>query len=150
MTLTPGHFIVLGIVLLLALFLIWGMWELGMVLRRKVVAGQLTESRAQTYLGLWGIVTSLTLPSVVAFANRNRWFGFELNALNAVFVIMGLLLIGIVVQVLAYMLFTLSVRRTKPTAEKFVAVPPVLTMPMVSDEVSSETSSPPSSDSESD
>ncbi len=110
---TPGHFIVLGIVLLLALFLIWGLWELGMVLKRKVVAGQVTEARAQTYLGLLGIVTSLALPGSVIAANRNGWFGFEVSALNAVFIVMGLLLAGISVQVLAYFLFAFSLSRGK-------------------------------------
>lgn len=113
MLLTPGHFIVLGIVLLLALFLIWGMWELGMVLKRKVVAGQITETRGQAYLGLSGIITSLALPVFVVGAHRNHWFGFGLNEVDVVFVVMGLLLFGIVVQVLAYMLFSLSVSHKK-------------------------------------
>lgn len=119
MPLTQAHFIILGIVLLLALCLIFGIWETGVALKKKVLAGKLTVSRAQFLLGLPGLLASLVLPGVVLGANRGRWFGFEMNMMGALFAIMGALLFGMLIQLVAYMVFSVAVSGKSPkTATK--------------------------------
>ncbi len=109
MLLTQAHFIILGIVLLLALCLTFGIWETGVVLKKKVLAGKLTVSRAQFLLGLPGLLTSLVLPGIVLGANRGKWFGFEMNMMGALFAIMGALIFGMVIQLASYLIFSVAV-----------------------------------------
>ena len=116
MLLTQAHFIILGIVLLLALCLTFAIWEIGVVLKKKVQAGKLTVSRAQFLLGLPGLFTSLVLPGVVLGANRGKWFGFEMNMMGALFAIMGALIFGMVIQFAAYLVFGVVVSGKSPKA----------------------------------
>lgn len=124
MPLTQAHFIILGIVLLLALCLTFAIWETGVVLKKKVQAGKLTVSRAQLLLGLPGLLTSLVLPGIVLGANRGKWFGFEMSMMGALFAIMGALIFGMVIQLAAYLIFGVaaSVKSSK-TAAKTPDVP---------------------------
>lgn len=119
MPLTQAHFIILGIVLLLALCLTFAIWETGVVLKRKVQAGKMTVSRAQLLLGLLGLLTSLALPGIILGANRGKWFGFEMNMMAALFAIMGALIFGMVIQLAAYLVFGVAVSDKSPkTATK--------------------------------
>lgn len=109
MPLTQAHFIILGIVLLLALCLTFAIWETGVVLKKKVQAGKMTVSRAQFLLGLPGLLTSLVLPGIVLGANRGKWFGFEMSMMGALFAIMGALVFGMIIQLAAYLIFGVTV-----------------------------------------
>lgn len=124
MPLTQAHFIILGIVLLLALCLTFATWETGVVLKKKVQAGKLTVSRAQLLLGLPGLLTSLVLPGIVLGANRGKWFGFEMSMMGALFAIMGALIFGMAIQLAAYLVFSVVVSDKSPkTAPKTPDVP---------------------------
>ncbi len=119
MLLNQAHFIILGIVLLLALCLTFAIWETGVVLKKKVQAGKMTVSRAQFLLGLPGLLTALVLPGIVLGANRGKWFGFEMSMMGALFAIMGALIFGMLIQLASYLIFGVVVSaKSSKTAAK--------------------------------
>lgn len=113
MTPTPGHFVILGLELLAALFLTFGIWELGIALKKKILAGAMTLNRGQLILGIPGVIMSLGLPLLVMLANRFGWFGFMLETMPALLAMMVAMLFGMAVQVMAYLLFGLSVEQAQ-------------------------------------